>query len=114
MNAYIPKPVHPTYQRMLLLATLSIATSILPARSPPLLPLPTIKLLLSQFPINLIMRLTHPSSQTLPAFHPWLISLPAHPLSEIVRAYPAWVELREEGEELLHFGLLSYGSTGRV
>lgn len=67
----------------------SITASILPPRPPPLLPLPAIKLLLSQLPINLIMRLTHPFPKLVSTLRPHLIL--RHPDLEIGRADPAWI-----------------------
>ena len=91
-----------------------ITSPILPPRPPPLLPPPTIKFLLPQLPINLIMRLTHPLAQPLPPLHSWLVSPPAHPLLEILRADPAGIDLREQGEERAHVGLLLGRGGGRV
>ncbi len=86
----------------------------LPPRPPPLLPPPTLKLLLPQLPINLIMRLTHPPAQLPPPPHPRPIPLLRHPLLEILGAGPAGVEAREEVQELGHFALLGGGCGGGV
>lgn len=85
-----------------------------PLRPPPLPHLAAIKLLLPQFPIDLIVRLTHPPPQPLPPFGPGLIPRPPHPVPEILRAMPARVQLGEQGQELGHLGLLGFGGRGRV
>ena len=86
----------------------SITPPILPPSPPPLLPKPTIKLLLPQLPIHLIMRLTHPRPEILPPTQPRLIPPRRlrHPRPEVIRAHPARVQAREEREEAAHLGLL--------
>ncbi len=79
--------------------------SILPTILPPLLPLRTVKLGLSQLHIHRIMRPAHPEPKHILAFHPGRIARLRHPVPKVVGAHPAGVELREEGEELLHFRL---------
>lgn len=76
----------------------SFTPTILPPSSPPLLPKPTIKLLLPKLPINLIMRLAHPPPKLLPTLQFGLIpsTRMRHPCLEIIRTYPARVQLREE------------------
>ena len=89
----------------------SITPPILPTRTPPLLPKPTIKLLLPQFPIHLVMRPTHPIPEFLTSTQPRLIR-PAwlrHPIPEVIRAYPAWIQARENSQERPHLGLLFVG-----
>jgi hypothetical protein len=79
--------------------------SILPPIPPPLLPLRTVKLGLSQLHIHRIMRPAHPKPKHILAFHPRRIARLRHPISKVVGAHPARVKLREEGEELLRFRL---------
>jgi len=69
------------------LKRLSTTASILPSRPPPLLPLRTIKLLLPQLPVNLVVRLTHPLPKLVPTLrpHPTL----HHKLLEILGTHPA-------------------------
>ena len=94
----------------------SITPPILPPSPPPLLPKPTIKLLLPQLPIHLIMRLTHPRPEILPAPQPRLIPSRrlGHPRPEVIRAHPAGIQAREEREEGAHFGLLLRAGFGGV
>lgn len=89
----------------------SITPTILPPRPPPLLPKPTIKLLLPQLPVNLIMRLTHPPPKLLPPTQLRLIppTRVRHPRPEIVRAHPARVQLGKEPQEALHVLLVLCG-----
>ena len=86
----------------------SITPPILPPSPPSLLPKPTIKLLLPQLPIHLIMRLAHPRPEILPPTQPRLIPTRrlSHPRPEVIRAHPARVQAREEREEAAHLGLL--------
>ncbi|KAB8293315.1 hypothetical protein EYC80_007641 [Monilinia laxa] len=95
------------------LSPLNLTTPpILPARPPPLLPLPTIKLLLAQLPIHLVMRLTHPPPKFIPTLGPYLIF--SHVGLEVFGADPAGVELGEERHEGLHVGAIGGGGGGRV
>lgn len=72
----------------------SITPTILPPRPPPLLPPRTIKLLLPQLPINIIMRATKPHPKLPPALH---LRLTLRDVAlEVLRAGPARVELCEE------------------
>lgn len=60
------------------------------------------------------MRLAHPPPEPLPPLHPRLVPPPRHPSLKVLRARPARVQAREEGEELPHFGLLGGGGVGGV
>jgi len=79
--------------------------SIFPSIPPPLLPIRTVKLGLSQLHIYRIMRPAHPEPKHILAFHPRRIARLRHPVPKVVGAHPARVKLREEGEELLRFRL---------
>lgn len=92
----------------------SITPPIPPPTPPPLLPPPALKLPLPQLPIDLVMRLAHPPAQRLPPLHPRPVAPRPHPRLEILRARPARVQARKEGQELLHLGLLGGGCGGRV
>lgn len=86
----------------------------LPPSPPPLLPPSTIKFLLAQFLIHLIMRLAHPSPQRLTTLHarrmaPASLRSIGHPVLEIRRTRPARVELTHEREEGAHVALLACG-----
>lgn len=87
-----------------------ITPPILPPVPPPLLPKPTIKHRLSQLPIHLIMCLTHPPSKLLPASDLRLVAPTwlGHPISEILSAHPAGVQLRKDVQKGAHFGLLGW------
>lgn len=86
----------------------SITPPILPPSPPPLLPKPTIKFLLPQLPIHLIMRLTHPRPEIRPPPQPRLITSTRlrHPVPEIIRTHPAGVQARENLQERPHLALL--------
>ena len=73
----------------------SIASSVLPPCPPSLLPPRTLKLLLAQLPIDLIMRLAHPPPQPRPSFNPRLVPPFPHPLLEILCACPARIQTRK-------------------
>jgi hypothetical protein len=47
-----------------------VAPAVLPASSPPLFPLRAVELFLPKFPVDIVMRLTHPLPKFLPAFRP--------------------------------------------
>jgi hypothetical protein len=95
-----------------------ITPPILPPRPPPLLPLPTIKLLLPQLNINRIMRLAHPLPKLAATAHARCIDL--HPLLEVLGAHPARVQLAERAQERgclglqRRFGLLGVCGGDRV
>lgn len=86
----------------------SVAPPILPPSPPPFFPEPTIKLLLAEFPIDLIMRLTHPRSKVRPSAEPRLVAPTGirHPLPEILRAPPTRIQPGEEPQERAHLALL--------
>lgn len=95
-------------EKPLFFHTARSATPPIPRPSPP--PLlqahrPTIKRLLPQLDIDLIMRLTHPTHQPPPPRQPLSLKRilpPPHPRLEILRAVPARVEPAEQGQELFH------------
>jgi hypothetical protein len=111
-NASKARPCLYIYKSLQQTPSQSITSPILPPRPPPLLPLSTLKHILSQFPINLIMRLTHPPPEHISPLQARLIPLRLHPRLEIVGADPARVKLGEEREELRHLRLV-LGRCGR-
>ena len=60
------------------------------------------------------MGLAHPPPQPLPPFHPRLVPGLLHPGLEIVGAYPAGIDPREEREEGAHVVLLLGGGARGV
>lgn len=84
--------IHPSYT-VLYTKISRITPSILPTRPPPLLPLPTIKLLLPQLHINRIMRLAHPLPKLAATADARGINF--HPFLKILGAHPARVQLAE-------------------
>lgn len=82
-----------------------IASSILPATSPPVLPLRAIKLALPQLYVDSVMSFAHPASKFFPAAHARRIPILLHPVLEITRAMPTWVQLREYMQERFCVGL---------
>lgn len=95
-----------------LLQTPSTTPPILPPCPPPLLPLTTIKHLLPQLPIHLVMRLAQPAAKLIPA--PRLDLLFPQIGLEILGADPARVEFRKEMHKVLQIGLLLGSGRGRV
>lgn len=83
----------------------SITSSILPTRPPSLFPLVAIKLALSQFHVDRIMGLAHPFPKFISVANSWLVAVP-HPRPEVIRAYPTWVHLAEQPDELFCLSLL--------
>lgn len=62
------------------------------------------------------MRLTHPPPKICspPQFWPIPPTRLRHPIPEIIRAYPARVKLREDGQERAHFVLFLGGGVRGV
>lgn len=111
---YIQQALPPHFPPNLHLSTPPLLPSLPPARPPPLLPPPTVKDVLAQLPIDLVVGLAHPPSQTGAALDGRGVAGPLHPGAEVVGADPAGVEGGEEVEELSHFGLLGRGGGGGV
>ncbi len=65
-NPVIVHNIHPIQAKL-------IASPILPACSPSLLPFRTVELVLAKVPIDRIMRLTHPLTKLVSTLHPDLI-----------------------------------------
>ena len=97
--------LHSSYIHIVHFSTRSsrITPPILPPRPPPLLPLPTIKLLLPQLDINRIMRLAHPLPKLAATANARCIDL--HPVLEVLGAHPARVQLAERAQERGCLGL---------
>ena len=84
-----------------------VAASIFPASSPSLLPFGTIKLLLPELLVYLVMGFAHPLSKFVSALGPDLAL--GYVLLKVFRTHPARVELREEAHKLLYLGLFCGG-----
>lgn len=81
---------HISYTTSTLFVASHLSTStILPSCPPPLLPLITIKRLLPQLHIHIVMRLAHPPPKLIPTPHPYL--LPLHILLKVLAAPCTWV-----------------------
>lgn len=97
--------IHSSYSHIMHFSTTSsrITPPVLPPRPPPLLPLPTIKLLLPQLDINRIMCLAHPLPKLAATANARCIDL--HPVLEVLGAHPARVQLAERAQERGCLGL---------
>jgi hypothetical protein len=83
-----------------------ITPPIPPPIPPPLLPKRTIKFLLSQFPIDIVMGSTQPITKRQSARQMRLDRAALDPCAEVIGAYPARIQAREYVDEGLHLGLL--------
>lgn len=83
----------------------SIAAAILPPSPPALIPLRTVKLGLPQLPVDVVVSPAQPLRKLVSAVH--LRLLPRHVALEVLSAYPARVQLREEPDKAQQVRLLS-------
>lgn len=74
-----------------------IASSILPTRSPPLLPPGAVEGVFTQLLIDRIVCLAHPGAKLASATDPRCVF--AHPALEVFCAYPTWVQLAKGGKK---------------
>lgn len=95
LNLFYNKHVLPIAEKR----NVSTTSPILPPGPPPFLPPPAIEHVLAKFDIDSVMRLAHPPPKLFATADPRRISVTAHPLLEVPRAVPAWVQLREGRHE---------------
>ena len=93
----------------------SIASAVLPASPPPLLPSITIKRFLAQLDVDRIVRFAEPAAERVAVAHARLVAARFHPGAEVIGAHPARVQPAEQTHELLGVGLSrGVGSFGVV